>query len=297
MPFAPIHFLRKRYIVKLKSPLFVSLLALGLFLFLYFGGRTRAADRSQVEKERALSAESITPEQLLEQAKAGLKPNQLEQATILEDSLSNMSKVGSNTSDSVKTELLKEMAGMWYQFGTPIISGQYAEEIAKIENTDEAWSIAGTTFALGLKRLSDKSIREYGANRAIHAFEQAISLNPKNDTHRVNMALCIVEGTAQPMKGVMSLRAMLDKNPNNVLVLLTLARLSVTQTGEYQKAIDRLLKVLEIEPKHEEAHYLLGHAYNGLGDKANAKSYFEKCKQLSDNPRMNSEIDNILKGL
>lgn len=44
---------------------------------------------------------------------------------------------------------------------------------------------------------------------------------------------------------------------------------------EYEKSLDRALKMYEIDPNHGFANYLLGNAYRGVNDWVNAKKYFE----------------------
>ena len=96
------------------------------------------------------------------------------------------------------------------------------------------------------------------------------------------------------MEGVMGLRSMLEKEPNNVSILLTLGKLSVTKTQEFEKAINRLTKAVEIEPDNLDVNYYLAQAYQGANQIENAKKHFKKCLELSDNEAFKANIRNII---
>jgi len=239
---------------------------------MYFGLETKPDKQKAVEKSRAIEAESTDINALLNDAKSKLST---EKSTLF---LSLEAELNETQNDSARVEILKELSGSWYRQERVEISGFYAESIAEIENNDEAWSIAGTTYAIGVQKAKEEKIRQFCFGRAVMAFENAISLNPSNSTHKVNLAVCYVENPLpeNPMKGILMLRDLIEKEPENVLVLTTLARFAI-QTGQFEKAIERLQKAISIESENEKANCLLAQAYQGIGDQEQAAIYTTKC--------------------
>jgi cytochrome c-type biogenesis protein CcmH/NrfG len=135
---------------------------------------------------------------------------------------------------------------------------------------------------LGLKKYAGGKERDYSRSRAINALENAISIAPQETRHRINLALCYVEAptTDNPMKGVLMLRDMLDKHPDDVGVLVQLGRLAI-RTGQFDKALERLGKAYEIEPKNPAVLTYLVQAHQGKGEMEKAREYETLLKQAT----------------
>lgn len=247
-----------------------------LLLFgLYFGCDTKPKQQKQLEKSRALVSESTDISILLDEAKQTLKPAQLAEIERQEQALTQAA------SDTVRSQVNKELSGSWYRLGYPAAAGYYAQQAAELDQTDEAWSIAGTTYLLCLQGASEEKIRAFCANRAVQSFESAISIAPENISHRVNLALCYVENPPPgqpPMQGINMLRELNQQYPDNVIVLNQLARLAI-RTGQYDKAIERLEKALKVEPENPNTNCLMAQALEGSGQPAKAAGYAAKCPQ------------------
>lgn len=250
--------------------------AIALFLLMYFGCDNKPRDIKALEKSRALVAESTDVNALLQEAKASLSPAQSASILALE---ARLDEAGA---DSAGLELLKELSGQWYGLGAPALAGYYAQRVAEARGTEEAWSIAGTTYTICIQRSQDTKIRDFCTGRAVQAFENAISLNPASLAHQVNLALAYSANPPQddPMKGILMLRNLNQNNPDNVLILNTLGRLSI-QTGQYARAIERLERALAIEPGNIDATCLLAQAYEGAGESGKASEFAEKCRAQS----------------
>lgn len=244
-----------------------------LFLGLYFGGDYKPEAQKRVEQTRSLTATSTSIEALLTQAKSQLAADTIAIIRSLENEIAK-----AENDNTIKVEAYKKLAGLWFDVKRADISGHYAEEVAKIENSETAWSIAGTTYTLGVRQATEQKIRDFCSNNAITAFENAISISPDNYSHKVNLALCYTENPPKnnPMKGILMLREYNEQAPDNVLVLRTLARLAI-QTNQFEKAVERLNKAASIEPDNKKVNCLLVQAYEGLGNKEKAAQYAAKC--------------------
>ncbi len=245
-----------------------------LFGILYWGCDTKSSETKAVEKSRALNFESVNMQSLLEQGLKNLPGSERTKVLMMDQSLAKTQE------DSEKVELLKKMAGFWYDNNNGLLSGYYAKEIADLTNTPEAWSMTGTTFFLSLKRAEEKNKKEYALEKALEAFENAISLEPDNIQHRINRALCFVDSPPKdnPMMGIQQLLELNRSHPDNVPVILQLARLGL-QTNQFEKAIGRLEKALSIEPENQSTICLLAEAYAGFGEKTKAEQFAKLCKK------------------
>jgi len=255
-----------------KPQLLLILFSAVFFCILYFGLDRKPKKQALIEKSRAANAEVTDPSILISEAKDLLKDEQSAYIQVLESDL--------RSSQDEPIPIMEKLAAKWYELKFPAISGYYAEEIAKINNTEEAWSIAGTTFTMALKSEKSEKVRAYCSQHALSAFEKTISLSPNDVNHRINQALVYIEDPVEenPMKGIQMLLGLKDKYPENASVLTQLGRLAI-KTRQYDRAIERLSKALEIDEDNDKANCLLAQAYEAIGDIANAKLFNNKCLQ------------------
>jgi Flp pilus assembly protein TadD len=69
------------------------------------------------------------------------------------------------------------------------------------------------------------------------------------------------------------------------------------QSGQNDKAVERLERLVKINPSHLQGQLLLGIAKMNLGDKAGARAQFEKVKQMDKDPAVQATVDSYLKDL
>ncbi len=252
----------------------ITLIFSGLFfLGLYFGTDIRASKQDKIDKKRNLETTGIDIAPFLKKAKSSIEPAKLTFINLEEEKLRSVN-------DTQKVVILKELASAWYKYDKPIISGHYAEKIAVSLSTDESWSIAGTTFLIGLRQAKTELEKKYCTEHAVKAFENAISLDSDNINHKLNLALVYVENAPKdtPMKGIMMLLDLNKKYPDNISVLLTLGRLGL-KTNQLKKAIARLEKVLALDAENSTAICLLADAYNRIGNQEKAEVFSKKCSR------------------
>lgn len=242
------------------------------FLFLYFGCDTKNKTQRDLETSRSISLEATSPELVVRSAKEKLG---LANVALLEEIEHN---IRDQKTDTLKVPYLTELSSKWYDSGYPIVSGYYAEEIAKILNTERSWSIAGTTYALGVKSDKEDKNRSFAAGRAIKAFEKALSINPDNIDHKLNMAICYTDYPPKdnPMQGVLSLLELNKENPENVKILNQLARLGM-QTGQWEKALGRLNKAYDVDSTNRTTICMMAEVYKELGEPSKATKFKQKC--------------------
>lgn len=244
-----------------------------LFVVLYFGCDIASPEQKKIEATRELNIVSTDISVLLKEASEKLTPNQTGIIQMLDNQIEE-------AQDSSKVDLIKQLSSKWYEFGHPSIAGYYAQTIAENLNDETAWSIAGTTYSICVQRQKETKVRDFCYNNAIQAFESAVSLNPDNPQHKINLAVLYTDNPPpqNPMQGILMLRELSEKHPDNATVKITLGRLAI-RTSQFDKAIERLSQALEIEPNSRQAICLIAQAYEAKGDNVNAAVYKAKCSQ------------------
>ena len=81
---------------------------------------------------------------------------------------------------------------------------------------------------------------------------------------------------------------------STIAIMLALGGL---ESGQFDKAIERLKTVVRNQPANIEAVLLLAQVYQQTGNKADAIAAFEAARKLADNPDMIKEIDRLIKSL
>jgi len=202
-----------------------------------------------------------------------------------------------------EAEVLKLISRTWFEYGNYIVSGYYARKVAELLDSGESWGIAGTTYGMGFKTSQKNDEKILAARQAISALQKAQELEPDTLQHALNeglmyLELSAVDATVMPMKGVRMLQDLDKKYPENVMVNMTLARLSVTRSGDLAKAKPRLENVLTIaetktvsEEVLLEANYFLIDCYKAENNKEKVLFHYDNTIRLSaSKPSMQEQM-------
>lgn len=253
----------------------LQLLVLGfsvlLFAGLYFGLDRKPKKIQTAEATRALNMELLSIESYTKKAK-----EELDEATLTE--ILSLEQFLETSEATERLERLKQLSGAWYRSAHPVLAGHYAFLAAEEEDSETAWSIAGTTFSICIQRAKEQNVKDYCTQKSVQALENAKSINPEEIQHQGNIALAYVNNPPQenPMKGVLMLRELNQLHPKNVFVLLTLADLSI-RTGQLDNAVKRLKQVLTLEPENSRANCTLAEVLKNLDKAEEAVVYQQKC--------------------
>lgn len=118
---------------------------------------------------------------------------------------------------------------------------------------------------------------------------------PARSEDKIDEAIAKVN-SENPMEGIFMLRGILEEDPNNVKAIFAMGMLSV-KSGQYQKAVARFEKLLELEPNKAEAHKMLGDSYRALDDTEAAILSYQKFLKYSDDDKEKTEVDALIKEL
>lgn len=233
---------------------------------------------AQAGTEMVFSADEVA-----EAEKQNINPSLLVEIEAIEQELD------ANPSD---TTLIRQLASQWEQLNVSNVSGLYYKELAEIQPSVGNWIKAGDELRKGYKSVSDTVHEAFLVRQAITAYEQALELDPENLNAQTGLGAVTVEGTPAPMTGIQLLLGVVEKDPGNPAANLTLGKFSM-QTGQYDKARDRFLTVIENQPGGE-AYFYLGDAYRQLGETEKAIEAYENTKRYIVDPQFTSMIDNII---
>ena len=264
----------------------VGTLILGLAL--YFGGKTV----SKKENSTATKVESYSFEQYEEQQIAKLLAAEKSQLTTISDAI----KATKSADTAALKKLYLQKSEFWKNLNNPALGSYYFYQFATIESSKTAMENAGDVLVSAYKSTEDSVILNNLITFALRSYEAAVQKDGNDVELKIKLADAYVQGSQEPMKGIGILRKLEDSLPGNVPVLLALGRLSI-QSGQFDKAKERLQKILQLEPQNTEALYFLAITEAQLGHDDEAIRLFEMCKLLVNNKDFNKEIDEIVKNL
>ena len=174
-------------------------------------------------------------------------------------------------------------------------AGWFSEEAAKFFNTVESWTKAGDNYYQAYTFAIDQAKQKQLVEKAREFYEKVMERNPDDLDVKTKLAMTFVS-SANPMQGILMLREVLAADPKNELALFNMGMLSI-QSGQHDRAVERLEELIKLNPAHTQGHLLLGIAFMNTGDKAKAKAQFEKVKQMDKDPAVQATVDSYLTDL
>lgn len=103
-------------------------------------------------------------------------------------------------------------------------------------------------------------------------------------TEQVQEAISDIQNGESPeaqMKGVLKMRDLAEKYPNNADLQWNMGLFSM-QSGQYEKAVSRFEKVLELDAKRLNAYMQLAASYSALQDTSNARVVLNSLIEKAD---------------
>ena len=195
-----------------------------------------------------------------------------------------------------KAEALKAIIDLLNSAGRIDIAANYAFELAENKDSINYWAYAGDLNYQSAFVPEDSMARQYFINRAMSGFSHCIEKDSSNPAFRIKLAECYMDGTSEVMSGVQLLLDVVRKDSNNADALFTLGRYGIV-SGQFEKAILRLEKVVYLQPQNADAYVLLAEAYEKNGNVPKAISNLEKGLKYLDDPEMKRLIEGHIKEL
>ena len=189
------------------------------------------------------------------------------------------------------------LAGFWkdsVQNGY-LLYAYYMGEAAKLENSEKSLTFAAQLFLQSLRDQDNQALKIWMATNAKELFEKALELNPDNDSTKVGLGASYIFGSSadnptEVMQGIQRILEVAHRDSTNMYAQFMLG-LGGIESGQFDRAVERLTTVVRHQPANIEAMLLLAEVQQQKGDKAEAIRWYEAAKKLIGNPEMIRNID------
>ncbi|HQW92464.1 MAG: tetratricopeptide repeat protein [Chitinophagaceae bacterium] len=278
----------------LKKQIIFTLAGLAAVTLLFIFGRTVAV-KSKTAAPAVAAKKAFDIRQYIEEEKNHLSATQVIELGKLENSITR----GDVSSQQVTA--YTRLANFWKDSShayEPYL--YYLSEAAKLDKSEKNLTFAAQLILNNLRGETDEAKLNWKAEQAIGLFEQAIALYPNNDDLKVGLGSCYifgkgrVGGPEETMKGIQQILGVVRKDSNNMKAQMMLG-VGGYVSGQYDKAIERLQKVVIAQPDNTEAIAFLADSYAAKGDKASAIKWYEISKRLVNDPLYSKEVDERIK--
>lgn len=200
----------------------------------------------------------------------------------------------SGSSNEKNAIFADSLAKLYQETGKFDSSAWFSEEAAKVHNTPESWVKAGNSYYQAYTFALEQGKQGQMAQKTQEIFTRVLEVDPKNFEAKTKMAMTYL--SSSPMQGVTMLREVIAEDPKNELALFNLGMLSI-QSGQYERAVGWLEKLIAVNPGHTQGQLLLGIAWMNSGEKKKAREQLEKVKQMDKDPAVQATVDSYLKDL
>ena len=282
----------------MKKQFIVILSGIFLIIILFVFGRTVSNKKNiAVTAKDVVHQNSFDVAQFINSEKAKLTPNQIITLSKLENNITR--------GDVASQQIIayEALAAFWkdsvksfepYAF--------YTSSASKLVNSEKNLTFAARIFLDNLRGEKDEARLNWQTAEAIDLFERALKLNPNNDELKIGLGSTYIYGKGrngnpeETMQGIQQLLAVVRKDSTNMEAQMMLG-VGGLVSGQFDKSIERLKKVVTAQPQNGEAVAYLADAYAGKGDKANAVKWYNISKRLINNPHYTDEVDERIKTL
>lgn len=270
-----------------------SLLLAVLFLFANTKPPTSATEQAQMVPGNSAANTPLTTALILDSVRKQLTNSQNEVLTQLENSV-----VRGDVKDQ-KIKVYGQLSDYWRDtLHRSEIAAYYAGEAAKLEKSEKNLTFAARLFLGQLMASGDAGMQNWLASNAKSLYEEALSINPANDSLKIELGTCYLFSSISPtpMEGILKIKEVADRDTTNMYAQLMLG-LGDIRSGQYDKAVERLEKVAEKEPHNLQAVFNLAETYERKGDKQNAIKWYQAAGNMVSIPEARQEIEQRINSL
>jgi len=276
-----------------KPQLILILSGLLLFSLLYFF-TPRFTAKEAIASNQSAENQVVTTESILNTAKLALSESQ--KISLL--SIENQLIKANNAQDSLKS--YKALTRFWADSAQKLAPYLYfSYSAALLENSEKSLTFAAQLLVDNLLTPdAPPALLPWIAGNAKVLLEKALVINPKNDSAKINLGACYLFGNLSdnPMQGITKIKEVVDKDSTNAYGQFILA-LGGKKSGQYDKAIERFLTVINIQPNQIEAMIHLAECYELTDQKALAIEWYTKVSNSVNIPEAKEAISKRIKEL
>ena len=270
-------------------------------LLLYFFGQTvpphQKPNAAMAGVAGAPLGKSIGLQEILQAAQARLTPaqqsyvNRLQQSVVRGDVHAQQLNV-----DRQLAEFWKDSVSNGF-----LLYAYYTGEAAKLEKSEKKLTFAAQLFLRNLREEEDPALRTWMATTAKELFEKALELDPQNDSTKVGLGASYIFGSSaangqEVMQGIQRILEVARRDTTNMYAQFMLGWGGI-ESGQLDKAVERLSTVVRHQPANIEAILLLAEVHLQKGDKSDAIKWYETAKKQIGDPEMIRKIDERIRSL
>jgi tetratricopeptide (TPR) repeat protein len=267
-----------------KTQVIASIAAIGAIVLLYNFPKY-VVDNAKLE----------TAEQLMRGNEESNSDNPLHGSALATDIQPIIYSLKSKISEGISNNSLTfadSLASLYLTIGnldSAVLIAQNIKELNSKEGNLVAANIYFKAFNLSKDDLESK---EYAVS-ARNLFNGILEENPTDFDIQTKIALTLV-ASENPMQGILMLREVSEKDPNNWGANFNLGMLSI-QSGQYEKAVDRFEKLTSLKSDDVQANFYLGVSLFEFERFEESRNIFLKVKQLSSDPTVLNAVEGYLK--
>ena len=182
-----------------------------------------------------------------------------------------------------------------------VYASQYASDALAEDPSEERKKQVGRLSYLATQMdfvQQDSALFQRLSEQSIQALEDVVKVNAQDEEALLYLGLAYTRSrkVENSMNGIMTLRKLLEINPDNIEGSYQMGLFSM-QTGQFERAIARFEKVLSLDPNNYPAQLQLALAYAESDQSEKAKPLLEslvKSKATPDEKRAARELLNNL---
>ena len=271
----------------MKKPQFIAIVVGLLLISILYFFVPRSKKKETTPSSEVAVNEGVTSKTILEGAKTSLTADQKISLLSIENQLNTSKKV----QDSIR--IYQALAQFWAKEVHRIEPYlYYTYSAALLENTEKSLTFAAQLLVNNLTTPdAPPALQKWMALNAKVLLEKALVINPINDTSKINLGACYLFGNISdnPMQGILKVKEVVDKNPQNTYGQLILA-LGGKKSGQYEKAIERFLTIIKLEPNNIEAMVNLAECYELINQKNSAIEWYTKVREKVNIPQAKEAV-------
>lgn len=253
--------------------------AIGLFVLLFIAPKTHKSEKETIAANNAVSNDATLDAYLNVVEKTLSITEKSSYDTLVNNA--NLSKVDS---------AFVSVAKFWDNRKRPDLAAFFVEKTAiRTKTSSMLYAKAGDRYYYAIRFTKDNTEIPVLYQCAMRNYQKALDLDEKNIDAKIQLAACYVEGSQDPMKGITLLREIEKVDSNNVKLQLSFAFFSV-KSQQWDKAIKRFEKVLQIDPLFIEAYLHLADAYEQQGDKTKTIEMLTKYASVTTDAMAKQEV-------